>query len=289
MDNNAKVTEGSRFTVDLGSVRLPAIVEKQVETEIRGIVLRALARTDAGGVSRLGRSIFDTFPGHTLGLWLDPDVIFSRRGGPLTPQDHTLIIESIMKHPLHVLHYLHLKPGAMPPTGLQVLHAVLQVEQIDAFTKDRTKAVLEILPKLEEARTSAPKALLRAIDGLELQLTAQPVEAQLRILRDTALHGKLEHEGLDVGMDFAARILEDGASSIYSPDFGFYQTLSEGQSIIAKKGAVDVIKDADSLGAVAGGGVGVFVGGVGAGPGAAAGAVGASAGAAIAQLMRWLF
>jgi hypothetical protein len=32
--------EGSRFVVDLGSVTLPPLTEKQVETEIRRVVLR---------------------------------------------------------------------------------------------------------------------------------------------------------------------------------------------------------------------------------------------------------
>lgn len=282
-------SEGSRFTVDLGSIQLPAIVEKQVETDIRDVVLEALARSDAGGVSRLGRRIFDTFPGRTLGLWLDPDVIFPEPGGPLVPEDHTLIMREIMKHPFHVLRYLDVKPGGARPGGSEVLEAALQVEQIDAFTKERIRSVLEILPKLDEARAGSPKTLLRAVDGLERQMAAQPVEAQIRMLRDASLRGRLDHDGLAAGMEVAARILEDGAGSIYSPDFGFYRTLGEGQSATAKKDTVDTIKDADSLGAVAGGGVGLVVAGVGAGPGAAAGAAGASAGAAIGALIDWLF
>ena len=175
--------KGSRFTVDLGSVRLPGIVEKQVETEIRGVVLRALARSDAGGVSWLDRSIFDTFPGRTLGLWLDPDVIFPRPGGPLTPEDHTLIMREVMKHPFQVIRYLGYKPGDAKPDGSAVLEAALRVDSIDAFTKDRIKAVLEILPKLDEARGSVPKAVTRAMDGLNRRLAGQPIENQIRILR----------------------------------------------------------------------------------------------------------
>ncbi len=281
--------KGSRFTVDLGSVRLPGIVEKQVETEIRGVVLRALARSDAGGVSWLDRSIFDTFPGRTLGLWLDPDVIFPRPGGPLTPEDHTLIMREVMKHPFQVIRYLGYKPGDAKPDGSAVLEAALRVDSIDAFTKDRIKAVLEILPKLDEARGSVPKAVTRAMDGLNRRLAGQPIENQIRILRDPEMRAEMDHEGLDVGMEFGARILEDGAGSIYSPDYGFYQTIGDGQTATARKGTVDTIKDIDYFGGVAGAGAGVFVGGVGAGPGAAAGAAGASAGAAIAAVVDWLF
>jgi hypothetical protein len=58
---------GSLFIVDLGDVKLPPIVKKQVEAQIQAVVLRALAESNVGaqgarkavshpsGTSRRGR------------------------------------------------------------------------------------------------------------------------------------------------------------------------------------------------------------------------------------------
>ena len=89
-------------------------------------------------------------------------------------------------------------------------------------------------------------------------------------------------------MEFAARILEDGQSSIYSPEFPFYRMLREGKGSRATRSALGDIADIDTVGAAVGGGVGLLAAGIGAGPGAAAGSAGASAGAAIAATIEWL-
>ncbi|HEU4567725.1 MAG TPA: hypothetical protein VFR99_06780 [Marmoricola sp.] len=64
---------GTKFVVDLGSLKLPEMLERQVEAEIRAVVLKALATPEVTSARRLDPSIFGTFPGSTLGLWLDPD------------------------------------------------------------------------------------------------------------------------------------------------------------------------------------------------------------------------
>lgn len=281
--------DGSHFTVDLGSVKLAAITEKQVETDIRAVVLNALAESGVDRAGRFDSSIFDRFPGRTLGLWLDPELPFPTPSGPLTPKDHTLIVREVMKYPFHVVRYLDVERDGSRPSDMAVLEAALQVEQIDEFVKELIRKVLDVLQQLDEARSQAPKAMQRAVDSLERQLAGQPIDAQVRMLRDTQLRNKQTQEGIREGMETAAQILEDGASTIYSPDFGFNRTLREGQPSAARKDVVDGVKDADTLGGVAGGGVGIFVGGVGAGPGAAAGAAGASAGYAIAAVIDWLF
>lgn len=65
---------GSRFAVDLGEVKLDPLTEKQVETEIRAVVMKALA----GGVGAspsfgaLTRFEIERFPDGTMGMVLDP-------------------------------------------------------------------------------------------------------------------------------------------------------------------------------------------------------------------------
>lgn len=51
--------DGSRFIVDLGSIKLPTVLEKQVETQIRGVVLEALAGDNVSARRQLPSSIFD--------------------------------------------------------------------------------------------------------------------------------------------------------------------------------------------------------------------------------------
>jgi hypothetical protein len=70
---NEKEYAGTRFVVDLGSLKLPEMLERQVEAEIRAVVLKALAMPEVTSIRRLDPSIFGRFPGRTLGLWIDPD------------------------------------------------------------------------------------------------------------------------------------------------------------------------------------------------------------------------
>ncbi|TGB09713.1 hypothetical protein, partial [Streptomyces sp. MZ04] len=211
--------DGSRFIVDLGSVKLPAILEKQVETDIRAVVLAALGESDIAVARRLPDSIFDRFPGRTLGLWLDPDVQFPEPWGPLIPEDHTNIVRAVLTHPFQVLRYLDAKSRTDKPSGEEVLEAALQVEQIDDYTKERIRAVLDILPKLEEAREAAPRSLQQEYRSLERSLEQAPgVEGKLRLLKDPGARSAKDDDGhFSAGLDLAARILEGGASSIYSP------------------------------------------------------------------------
>ncbi len=285
---------GSRFAVDLGDVKLSNVAEKRVEAEIQAVVLRALAETDLRAGRRIDDLVIDKFPDGTLGLWINPEqgwppwqpVTPSRE--ELTPQDHTAIVKAIMEHPFEVIQYLPKNERTSNPSPTAVLEAALQVEQIDSYTKDRMRMVLEILPKLEEARKNAPADLQRNLDDLQGRFARRSIDEQIGMLRSLKANYRGQ-EGLEQGIEFAARMLEDGKSSIYSSDFPFYRMLREGPRGRAARRPIDDIKDADAIGAAAGGGIGVFVGGVGAGPGAAAGGAGASAGAAIAHAIDWLF
>ncbi len=288
---SAQQEEGSRFTVDLGSVKLPAILEKQVETEIRDVVLRALGETEVATRMSLPRSIFDMFPGRTLGLWLDPEVEWpGQPGGPLVPADHTIIMREIMKHPLQVLKALGLSKGDQPPSGQEVLEAALDVEEIDPYTKHRIEAVLEILPKLDEARAKAPRSTQKAFKQVENEISRKSLPDMIQVLRSPDLRGIVNEDGgMAAGMEIAAEILQDGASSIYSPDNSFHRLLRSGRTATIAGDTFDGIATSDTIGATAGGAAGALIAGVGAAPGAVAGGAGASAGYAIAALVDWLW
>ena len=65
-------TSKTRFLVDLGNLELPPLVARQIESEVRAVVLKALTNPEVGGLKKLDPSIFKYFPGRTLGLWIDP-------------------------------------------------------------------------------------------------------------------------------------------------------------------------------------------------------------------------
>ena len=176
------------------------------------------------------------------------------------------------------------------PSGQEVLQAALEVDQIDDSTKDRIRAVVDVLPKIEEAQADAPVARKKALDDLRQQLGNKSIQEKQSLLRDAARRSR--EDGLAEGMEVAAQILEDGQDTIYSPDFSFYKLLGETQGssrAAARPITGGDISNADTIGATAGGGIGAVAGGVGAGPGAVAGGVGASAGMAIVGLIDWIF
>ena len=199
-----------------------------------------------------------------------------------------MIIQSVMKYPFQVLRHLQHKPGDDAPGGDAVLEAALGVDQIDPFTKDRISTVLEVLPEIERARSSMPEEALRELDELGRKLGGEPLEVQIALLRDPGLQREFRRDGFASGMEFGARILEDGAGTIYSPDYGFYDLISDGKTAAAKKDTVDKIKDIDYLGGVAGGAAGA-AGLVTIPVGAASGAAAASAGAVIGAVIDWLW
>ncbi len=296
-----QIRDGSRFVVDLGDVKLPPLVEKKVEVEIQSVALRALAENSASG-QRAGQptvipSIWDKFPGQTLGLWPGypdnpPDIIFgSGGGGPLVVNDHTIIMRAIMEHPIQVIRYLpsQYKSKTGPrPSGTEVLQAALQVNQIDSYTKARIRAVLDILPQIEEGHAALPQSVKESVDNLRQQLANKTLGEQRGMLRDAGLRSRYrEHRGITEGMEIAARFLEDGQDSIYSPDHSFYKLLGEGQGL-SRAAARDVISDIgsfDTIGATAGGAIGSAAGGIGAAPGAVAAGAGASVGAAVGHAL----
>jgi len=82
-----KEQTGSRFVVDLGNVKLPPLVERQVEAEIQAIVLREIAENqlDNNASTQRKPTIWETFPDQTRGLWPtypdNPPAISGAAGG----------------------------------------------------------------------------------------------------------------------------------------------------------------------------------------------------------------
>jgi hypothetical protein len=282
---------GSYFVVDLGKVKLPPLTEKQVEAEIQAVVLRALA-SDFGGQPQARISIpvppipvRVPLPGEPWGLypWDQPPIFLgSGDSNRLTVRDHTLIMSALMEHPLQVLRHLpdrYKSRTSGRPSGKEVLHAAMQVNQINDYVKERIRAVLDLLPKIEERQAALPESLKQAVDGLRQQLSNKSVQEKGSLLRDVGVRNRHREDGLAEGMEIAAQILEHGQDSIYSPDHSFYKLLQEGQG--SSRISLSDIADQDGIGAAAGAAIGSVAPGIGTTAGGVAGGAGAS-GAALA-------
>jgi hypothetical protein len=200
-------------------------------------------------------------------------------------------MKAIMEHPLAVIRNLpnEYKTKGSRPSGTQVLQAALRVEEIDDYVKDKIQAVLDLVPRIEEAQAELPEHLKKSVDDLRQRLANKTVAEKRSVFRDAGLRRRHREDGLAQGMEVAAQILEDGQASIYSPDHSFYK-LQEAQGVsgVAARFGLGGIADADGVGAAVGGAIGSVAAGVGAGPGAVAGGAAASAGAAVSDAIDWI-
>jgi hypothetical protein len=287
---------------------------KAVEAEIRSVVLRALAGMDSGGQRAKNKDKdWQKFPDGTAGgvwagsaprsdtvsnacwmcgqplpgAWPGPEPWLGpgpppEGGEELSPQDHTLILRAIMAYPEAVA--ANLNEESANPSGTEVLEAALQVDQIDPYTKERIEAVLYILPKVEKARNRTPTALQRSVKELQERITGQAIPERVRVLRESK--SRYRSPGMAEGLELAAQILEDGASSIYSPGHPFYRILKESPKGARKSSLRDM---ADAVPATVAGAVGVVTEGVGADPGAVAATTKASARVVIRAFINWRY
>lgn len=293
--NDRPRTDGSRFVVDLGSVKLSPIVEKQVETDIRAVVLRALADEPFAARTALPPWIFNHFPGRTLGLWMDPDAhIPWEPTGPLDPTDHTLIVGQFMQYPLQVFRAVGVTPGQTPVTGRDVLEAMLDVPEVDPIAKARIRLVLDGLGQIEPMLAKPSREVKRAQQMVSDLLSKGTIFEQIRAVREAAMRPPdPSPDWFKEVLEWIARMLEDGASTIYSRDHQFHRLLASGApggsgTISRDRDTVDVIKDIDAAGATVGGGVGA-IGVVTIPAGIAIGGCFSSLGAGFEALLEWLF
>lgn len=280
---------GSRFAVDLGEVKLPEVIERRVEAEIQAAALRGLLDADVSGARKFDAGLIKKFPGGVAGfIWGDgTGMPWPGSGGvpPLSPSDHTVIIRAVMDNSFAVLKHLD-NPRDRKPDGGEVLRAALKVGGIADWVKDVISAVLKVLDQMESQRGNEPAGARRAVDDLRGRLAGLPLDRKIELLRGERGRYRSQ-EGMAEGMEVAAAILEDGASTIYSAEFPFNRMLTEGRG--TRKPSLGATADADGVGGVIGGVWGSLAGGVGAGPGAVVGGASASAGQVISDVIDWIF
>jgi hypothetical protein len=206
---------------------------------------------------------------------------------PLTVQDHTAVIKAVIEN----FKPLTKKLGKKRPSGVEVLNALLQVRGVDARTKASIRNALAVLPMIEKARKKMPAATKAAVNEVNQQLenarTMPEMIKNLKAVKKSRTASKKSlaaaqaapDNGILTGVDLAISILEDGRSTIYSPEM--LQTISgtSGVTQAAKQPAKNTVGTEDAKGAVAGGVTGCLYGAAGGtivlpGGGTAAGCVG---------------
>lgn len=181
---------GSRFIIDLGDVKLPPLVEKNVETEIQSIALRTLAKNNISnqhlGQSDLVSSIRDKFPGQTMGLWLgypnNPPDISGSSGGEGPAVERSISMELAPKIVRDVMAAFRPEQSTSASEGASSTLKRLQ-EQSGANAEE--KEILERIGKARETRDrpSLSKLMSKISDdaqkhskvGLSVKLLAEIV------------------------------------------------------------------------------------------------------------------
>ncbi len=148
--------------------------------------------------------------------------VFSDNGITFTPHDHTLIVKAIGDNMLGEYGVLaHLPKDKENITGEDVLRAALEVEAIPDSIKTKIKVILQYAPSIEEARNSISPELQEKLNEIKAKLDeAKSPEDMITILQEMKSSGKYKDiDNIDCAFDFAIGIIEDGLSSIYSPDY----------------------------------------------------------------------
>ena len=217
------------------------------------------------------------------------------RGRELTVKDHTKLIEFLIKN------RSQLKPARGRVRGAALLkQAAAVAPPTEAALFQRVAAATPAHERtLRNLKMSDPVAQ-EAISVLAKVFAADNVVAMLRVLR--AEERKRHSVAVKTGITTAREMLEDGAATIYSPEFwiaqvvdprGYYGAAARGMQRAAEQlGAKAAAVAAADVGGAIGGAVSGAIGGVirggarGAARGAAQGAVEGAAGASASETLQ---
>jgi hypothetical protein len=316
--------KGSRFVVDLGSLKLPDDVDKDVEARIQQIVYNAIADLDLHGDSAINPfppglfgivpPDYPAFPKIPL-LAGDTGLILSSKEIEALPTGkssialaHNQIVQSVMEKPFHVIRRLPFKGGPLRASTIDILTAVAQASQaggLDAGTNELIQLIEKIFPHLQKAQRSLPSQTRQLLFEItrEFQDLENPHEivSRLKLMQNSHMYEK--YDGLSDGIVIAIQVIEAGRQTIYAAQHPFYDLVGMNEAVKIKSGiivnrsALSNIAAAAAAGLLGGAAAGAVAGlafpGAGTAAGAAAGAlaggVGGSVRAAVSEVWDWLF
>lgn len=139
-------------------------------------------------------------------------------GQVLSVRDHTTIVKAAIANAENLRRLL---PGTRKPSGLVVLKTLLKIDSISPTTKDRMQVVLTVVEALERQKVRLPAKASKAVREISDQVSAtKSVAEMIRGLKKAIADKRYaDIEGMDQALSLAIGILEDGLSSIYSPDY----------------------------------------------------------------------
>jgi hypothetical protein len=144
---------------------------------------------------------------------------------PFTAADHTKLLSAVLERPLHILKYLNVPPGEYP-TNLQLIDAALQVKCFDAGTKARLQAAREGYLRFEEERAKDSAGYKERRARTDAALEGKTIPEMIAAVDD--LRTQEPDQRYAMGLKLAKEILEDGADTIYSPDFHAWELIDDG-------------------------------------------------------------
>jgi hypothetical protein len=199
----------------------------------------------------------------------------------LEVKDHTSIIKFTILNFVTILVMLRIfckkSVKYKKPTGVDILRALLKVENIDKNMETKITEVIKIIQNLKDVEL--PVDAKEALEEIKREINkADSVKEMIKVLKEIKQNTEDDKiKGLRKGLEVSIAILQDGSASIYSEDSPYTVIYGPKQVAVVDGGAA----------------VGGALAGIGTGPGAVATGVAAGVGASTAQAVSdfidWLF
>src|SRR5438552_15326873 len=136
-------------------------------------------------------------------------------GSGFGPADHTRLVKFIMDHPTELKRIITSKLHDRKPSVIQVIQASLSLQQEDTETEMSIRKFLALYPSIQKLRDRiGPRnnqfatKLEQIIDG------AQSVKDLIHVLEEAKLSKEFQQKPIDIGIQVAIDILEDGIDTI---------------------------------------------------------------------------
>jgi hypothetical protein len=143
----------------------------------------------------------------------------------ITAHDHTLIMQQLMERSDEVATLAGWKTTPAGNGRMSALEAVRKLPGLPVGLVDKLDVMIANLPALQQAQSRVSAAARAKAETLKRELrTQKDVAGMLAFLRGALQSNRFTGDkALAVGVRMAVEVLEDGMSTIYSPNYPFYR------------------------------------------------------------------
>jgi hypothetical protein len=146
----------------------------------------------------------------------------------ITARDHTLIMQQLMEHPEEIAKIARWDSTRPGNGSLSPLEALRQLPGLPHGMAEKLDELIANQPAMAEAESRMPAAERGKVEKLMSEVRAQKdVPGMLAFLRRVLESNRVvDDPGLAAGVQVAIEMLEDGMSTIYSPNHPFYRKVA---------------------------------------------------------------